>query len=764
MTFLLAVLVLILSWQPGGLAAPAAAKAVVKLGPLAERPRSGGKVLTHLSAPTMRIGLTGDGRTVTLDSAGGLYVVDRETGRDVWKHIHKGPLRVVLERGSDAEAQTVYRVQVASLASREEADVLREKLEKETGEAGMVSRYPDRNAWRVRMGQRGSRDEIAQVEEKLRSMGHEEIWVVQEPGPGGKQSRMRLVDEFYNDLVTSARALVVLPAAEGRPLKVSDIAYRGLIEVVLTPGRTLQAINVLNAEDYLKGVVPRELGPTLYPELEALKAQAVAARTYAEANRGQFAEDGYDICDTARCQVYGGIPAEHPLSDSAVEQTSGLIATWQGRPINALYTATCGGHTEDLKNVFREMEGPYLRGVSCYPDDQALPATRHMLKGSWVVPPVVLPGGERVDEALALLEVLGVLTPAQTTAAHMAGFPTPEETGEWTLRTLQAAGRRPPAGFDARREIRDLPSLARYLVEALGWGDRLAMLVDPRDLPNFLNENALAAVPEASRTALAYMIKEEILPRPRAATEPGGTLREPVSRAVVARALHRLIARYQATGLTAAKHRGFKEGRIGLQVNDEVDWFPVAPRLHVIVRSDLESVEVAEHLLQDGDNLDYHLSADGAVDCLVVKANYRGASDDRYTVNYVWESRVLREELETRIQSRASIGKLVDLVPGKRGVSGRILDLTVVGSAGRFTFNGFNIVRLLGLRETLFLVEKQYAVDGSVASFIFSGKGWGHGVGLCQVGAYGMALRGKTYQQILQHYYSGISLEKAAVR
>src|SRR5262249_3238555 len=151
---------------------------------------------------------------------------------------------------------------------------------------------------------------------------------------------------------------------------------------------------------------------------------------------------------------------------------------------------------------------------------------------------------------------------------------------------------------------------------------------------------------------------------------------------------------------------------------------------------------------------------DGTVDCLIVKANYRGASDDRYTVNYVWEVRIPREELETRIQSRASIGRLLDVIPGKRGVSGRIVDLTVVGSAGRFTFHGFNIVRLLGLRETLFLVERQLAPDGAVETFVFSGKGWGHGVGLCQVGAYGMALRGKTFDQILTHYYTGIAIEK----
>jgi stage II sporulation protein D len=746
------------AWQPS----PAASsQATVRLGPLADRPRSGGPVRLKLAEPTVRIGLTGDGRAVMLESAGGLYVVDRQTGRDVWKHIHKGPLRIVLERGG-AESQPVYLVQVASLASREEADALKEKLEAETGEGVQVSRYPDRNAWRVRVGQRGSREEIAQVEERLRELGYAEIWVVQEPGPGGKQPRMRLVDEDYNDLLASSRAMLVLPAAEGRPIKVAGTAYRGAVEVLVTPGRSLQTVNVLNLEEYLKGVVPKELGPSLYPELEALKAQTVAARTYLEANRGQFSEDGYDICDTARCQVYGGMEGEHPLSDFAVEQTAGIIATWQGRPINALYTATCGGHTEDLKNVFREMEGPYLKGVTCYPDDQVLPLTRRVLRGAWGGTPVVAPSGERIDEALAILEVLGVVTPEQAAPSYMAGIPTAVEVGEWTQRALQAIGRR-PSSLPSPRDPGNLPGLASWLVQALGWEERVELLVQPADMPNYLGES-LDAVPEAARPALSYLVKEEILPRVRGGGEPGASVRAPITRAVVARALHRLVARYQAAGLRAAKHRGFRDQALGLQGDGEIVFYPVAPRLHLIVKSDQESVAVSSHLLQDGDNLEYHLDRNGAVDCLVIKANYRGASDDRYTIHHTWEARMPREDLETRIQARASIGRLQDLIPGRRGVSGRILDLTVVGSSGRYTFRGFDIVRLLGVRETLFLVEKQLGRDGAVENFIFTGRGWGHGVGLCQVGAYGMALRGRSYEEILRHYYTGIDLEKARAR
>ena len=111
-------------------AAPEAAPAArVKLGPLGDRPRSGGKVSLRLAPPTVRIGLSGDGRSVGLESSGGLYIVDRDTGRDVWKHLHRGPVRVVLDRGGAPEPQSIFRVQVASLASQEEAEALKSRLE-----------------------------------------------------------------------------------------------------------------------------------------------------------------------------------------------------------------------------------------------------------------------------------------------------------------------------------------------------------------------------------------------------------------------------------------------------------------------------------------------------------------------------------------------------------------------------------------------------------------------------------------------------------
>jgi len=707
---------------------------------------------TKSGSTTVRIGLTGDGRTVELQAEGGLHVRDRNSGKDVWKHVLQGPTRVVLERRG-AEPAAVFSVQVTSMADKSAAEALRDRLRAETKEVVEVSRHPDRNAWRVRVGQRGSRDEIRALEDQLREMGFSELWVVEEAGTGGPAPLLRLVDEAYNDMPVRSRALRVVAARRGRDVEVGGVPYRGTIEVLLTRGRRLQVVNVLGREDYLRGVVPKELGPEVFPEIEALKAQAVAARTYIEANRGQFAEDGYDICDTARCQVYGGRSAEHPLSDAAIEQTSGIIATFEGSPINALYTSTCGGHTEDLQNVFREMVGPYLKGVRCYPEQEILNGMRRMIRGCWTGPPVVLATGESIDDALAILEVLGVVRPGEAVVETMADPPAASVVGEWTEATLAAIGKKPPSGWEGGRELPNVAALADHLARALDWEGRIAQMLQSEDLPAFLADGQIASTPPASRATLAYMIKEGIVPR-----GVGGDAG--VSRGLLARALHRIILRYEATGLRAAKHRGFAGESLTLRSGDETVTLHMAARMHLAVKDNQTLTPVAEYPLREGDPVEYHRSARGEIDYLLVEANRRGASDDRFSSVHTWEVRVAREDLEGKIKERVSIGRLIDLVPGKRGASGRIVDLKVVGSRGEFAFHGFGIETLLGLRETLFLVDRQRDKDGNVETFIFSGKGWGHGVGMCQVGAYGMALRGKKYEEILTHYYSQIALER----
>ena len=110
------------------------------------------------------------------------------------------------------------------------------------------------------------------------------------------------------------------------PVKLNGKAYRGKIEVFVNSRGTLTVVNVVPIEDYLLGVVPRELG---LPSLEAQKAQAVAARTYAIANIDGFATQGFDLLPTVWSQVYGGVSAENSMGTQAVQQTRGIVATYQ---------------------------------------------------------------------------------------------------------------------------------------------------------------------------------------------------------------------------------------------------------------------------------------------------------------------------------------------------------------------------------------------------------------------------------------------------
>lgn len=117
-------------------------------------------------------------------------------------------------------------------------------------------------------------------------------------------------------------------------------AYRPRLVLRQRNGR-LQVINILPLEDYLLGVVPLEM-PSSFPR-EALRAQAIAARSWTVRNRYKHEREGFDVCDTTHCQVYGGYDAERDSTTEAVRETAGLVLLQQGLPVDATYTADCGG-------------------------------------------------------------------------------------------------------------------------------------------------------------------------------------------------------------------------------------------------------------------------------------------------------------------------------------------------------------------------------------------------------------------------------------
>ena len=148
-----------------------------------------------------------------------------------------------------------------------------------------------------------------------------------------------------------AGPIVFLPGSS--PL-VLDRPYRGQIEVGHA-GQKLNAVNVLGLEQYLQGVVAKEM-PSAWPD-EALKAQAVAARSYALSHR--LSGKSFDLYADVRSQVYGGVPGESPRTTAAVQATKGEVLLWQGKPIDALFHSTSGGKTLAAVEVFGKAV-PYL--------------------------------------------------------------------------------------------------------------------------------------------------------------------------------------------------------------------------------------------------------------------------------------------------------------------------------------------------------------------------------------------------------------------
>jgi len=145
----------------------------------------------------------------------------------------------------------------------------------------------------------------------------------------------------------------------GDTFKLNGNPYRGMLTFSVT-GNTMTAVNVISLEEYLYGVVPSEM-PQSY-EKEALKAQAVAARTYAMTKLGAHVGSGYQLCDGTNCQVYKGYSNEAASTTAAVDATEGEIACYNGSPIEAVFSSSTGGYTENSENVWWAVV-PYLRAV-----------------------------------------------------------------------------------------------------------------------------------------------------------------------------------------------------------------------------------------------------------------------------------------------------------------------------------------------------------------------------------------------------------------
>ena len=305
----------------------------------------------------IRIGVVPAAASVEIGSEGSWTITSKATGAVLMTGTG-GAATVTLDEG--AVTVTRYRLQVMCAGTA--AVEARKAAAEAAGHATLTEPVPGAGCTRLYIGDFASNASFA-----VRNTYRNQLIAA---GLAGTDSFWKLVTQVFGstsyrvtrggEVATSADP-VVLTSSTGR-VTIAGQPYRGRAEVVRNSAG-LAGVNELPMEEYLYGVVPRELPPVPFGELEALKAQAVAARTYALSGLGKRAAEGFDLLPTTSDQVYGGLAAEHPLASQAVDETRGVVAVHEGKLIQALYSSTSGGYTANNEDVFNSAPVAYLRGV-----------------------------------------------------------------------------------------------------------------------------------------------------------------------------------------------------------------------------------------------------------------------------------------------------------------------------------------------------------------------------------------------------------------
>ncbi|MGC8716936.1 MAG: SpoIID/LytB domain-containing protein [bacterium] len=177
--------------------------------------------------------------------------------------------------------------------------------------------------------------------------------------PNGVIFAFNLPDMKERDIVIGLNtAIDVL----GEDIYINGNPYRGSVRILFR-GEKILVINILPLEDYLYSVVPSEM-PYYWP-IEALKAQAVLARTYTLKALSRNSKKDYDLTDSIDSQLYKGKTEEHQSTNEAVDATKGEVVLYNNLLAEVFYHSTCGGHTEDATNIWNIEKLPYLKGVEC---------------------------------------------------------------------------------------------------------------------------------------------------------------------------------------------------------------------------------------------------------------------------------------------------------------------------------------------------------------------------------------------------------------
>lgn len=679
--------------------------------------------------PPLKIGLDTQATEWIVSLEGGGQVCDR-AGKPLMKLDPDAKLRIWWDSRGVSDPTTEYRIQVGRPLAADEAVALMKRL-KSLGEVPDRLKVPDADTWRVLTGHFPEASLAEPVLQKLQELGFDELWVASESRPSQphKGRALYAVTDRYERRALPLNGVWLKPAGELATLQGKG-RYRGKVEIFPNAQGRLTVVNTLDLETYLRGVVPKEMGAWEFPSIEALKAQAVAARTYAVANRGKRAADGFDMGDTVADQVYGGRDGEQPLTDRAIQETDGLFATYGGKPILALFMANCGGHTTDVSQVFGG-DAPYLRAVPCYP---VRPMTLPFTSGVPVTAEAPQPW-----LSWELLRLASAVLPAEWLTGDRLAKPATRDDLAQPVRMLQQR-----LALEVRPLARE-GNLILALARAFGFHQVVEGQERPQDAAYFLPDS----LPE-DRLLAAFLTRRGVVSASAWAAPKSVSLQQALQ--ILGRLWQELEPFTPGEGslLLDRQVRRKRGGPEPLSLSSSFLLAEEAPdgSLRLVPKADI----------QVGDRLKWIPGEEGPAQVLVRRLDPDGAAWDRYNPMAHWRVEYTEADLLAMVRKRIKVPGIREL-RAEYNDQGRVLDFSLVDSQGApHRVRGMHIRGLLGLKDNVF--RWLTVGQGAKRRWIFYGRGWGHGLGMCQTGAYGMALEGATFQQILQHYYPGMNLQR----
>ncbi len=741
------------------------------------------------SEPTVRIGLATNARSVSITTTDSSLVAVSPDEPNKMLATNKIFVAPRAYRPPEIE---FYKFEIQNLESQTIADALAADL-REAGEKAFAMLGIQPNTWRVIIGDiKEAIEDANQYKADLAEKGFEDVVIItekktqpsedaialsQQLKQGGKTENRSLIKTTGSTQTTvntpidtnlkeilvsgsseSAKFSSFKPLAFGSineravPVRLNGKAYRGKIEVFVNTRGTLTVVNVVSIEDYLLGVVPRELG---LPSLEAQKAQAVAARTYAIANRDGFATQGFDLLPTVWSQVYGGVSAESSMGTQAVQQTRGIVATHKGKPINALYTSTCGGRTENSGNIF-EFDEPYLRGVEC------------SFEGRKFFEPFFIktqraPARLRDEQNLQLVRLMSLLAVNSfqlnvnpMTDDWFEDSPTQSEISNWMNNLATKFGKTYP---NVTKDTAKPAELAKLLVSYIYPESFADTLLSDSDVSYQLSFDDAAEIPKDARANIAILLRDGYF-----TIYPDLTLKpnKPFSRAKMLRLIQQIYEKKKwmptlQSGITEAS----ENGNLNIRQGKSKKTLALRPDVFLFRQFGEDFYQVKETALVGGESVNFQTDASGAVTYLEIKPSALPTVAEKMSPFTMWNASLSAGAVQSRLSRYVrGIGTLYDVKIKQKGYSRRATELEIIGSNGVKTLKGGKIRSALRLKEQLFVMNKRYDGNGRVTSYSFTGRGWGHGVGMCQYGAFGLGKMGVKYDAILKHYYTGIELTK----